>query len=186
MCSVISRILVLTKRNLKEILRDPISLIFIIGLPLIMEILFYLLFNEVTLQFDMKYLAPGIVAFSQTFLSLFVGILIATDNATSFSTRLYVSKAKSYEFILSYVFALIPLVVLQSVLFFSIGIVFDISLLKVELIASILLSIITSLLYLGLGILLGTVCNERSVGGVASIFISAHSLFRVFGFLKKD
>ena len=37
----ISRILTLTKRNIKEIIRDPLSLVFIIGLPLVMEVLFY-------------------------------------------------------------------------------------------------------------------------------------------------
>ena len=36
----ISRILILTKRNILEIIRDPLSLIFTIGLPLFMEILF--------------------------------------------------------------------------------------------------------------------------------------------------
>ena len=61
----LSRILVLTKRNIKETLRDPLSLIFSIGLPLAMEILFYLIFHELTPQFEMKYLAPGIVVFSQ-------------------------------------------------------------------------------------------------------------------------
>ena len=68
MSNSISRILTLTKRNFKEILRDPISLVFTIGLPLVMEIVFYFLFHELTDQFDVKYLAPGIVVFSQAFL----------------------------------------------------------------------------------------------------------------------
>jgi ABC-2 type transport system permease protein len=64
----------------------------------------------------------------------------------------------------------------QSLLFFLIGILFDFSLFRIEIIYCLLLSIITSLLFLGLGILFGTLCNERSVGGVASIIISAQSL----------
>ena len=47
----ITRVFVLTKRNFKEIVRNPISLVFIIGLPLIMEILFYILFHSMTSQF---------------------------------------------------------------------------------------------------------------------------------------
>ena len=176
MINSVSRILTLTKRNLKEIIRDPISLIFIIGLPLLMEVLFYLLFGGLTSQFEMKYLAPGIVVFSQAFLTLFIGLLISLDKSSSFLTRLYVTKAKSYEFILSYALALLPLVLIQSVLFFVIGVCFDISLLKVELIYCILLSIVTSLLFLGFGILFGSLCNERSVGGIASIIISAQSI----------
>ena len=113
----INRIWILTKRNFKEIMRDPLSLVFIIALPLVMEILFYILFSKLTPQFEMKFLAPGIVVFSQTFLSLFIGLLISLDKSTSFLTRLYVSKAKSYEFVISYALALIPIVLLQSSLF---------------------------------------------------------------------
>ena len=53
----LSRICILTKRNLKEIFRDPISIIFMFGLPLLMEVLFYILFHGQTSQFEMKYLA---------------------------------------------------------------------------------------------------------------------------------
>ena len=41
MRDTIKRIKTLTGRNAKEILRDPISLIFMMGLPLFMEVLFY-------------------------------------------------------------------------------------------------------------------------------------------------
>ena len=34
----LSRIIILTKRDFKEILRDPLSLIFTIGMPLLLEI----------------------------------------------------------------------------------------------------------------------------------------------------
>ena len=114
----ISRIVTLTKRNFKEILRDPLSLVFTIGLPLLMEVLFYFIFHNLTSQFEMCYLAPGIVVFSQTFLTLFIGLLISLDRSSSFLTRLYVSKAKSHEFIISYALAVIPIVLVQSILFF--------------------------------------------------------------------
>ena len=140
MSKSISRILTLTKRNIKEIIRDPLSLVFIIGLPLVMEILFYFLFHNLTSQFEMKYLAPGIVVFSQAFLSLFIGLLISLDRSTSFLTRLFVSKTKSYEFIISYALSLIPLVLVQSILFFVIGGLLDPSIFKISMIQSILLS----------------------------------------------
>ena len=171
-----SRIYTLTKRNLKEISRDPLSITFIIMLPLLMEILFYMLFHKYASQFEMKYLVPGIIVFSQTFLSLFMGTLISIDRSTSFLTRLFVSKAKPYEFIVSYALSLLPVVLVQSILFFFVGVLFDFSLLRAEIIYCLLLSIITSMLFLGMGILFGAVCSERSVGGVASIVISMQSL----------
>ena len=170
------RIIVLTKRNIKEIFRDPLSIVFTIGLPLLMEILFYFLFHKYTSQFDMKYLAPSIVVFSQSFLALFIGILIANDRNTSFLTRLFVTKTKSIEFIVSYVLSLIPIVLVQSILFFIVGGIIDCSIFSFKMIYSILISVITSIFYLSLGILFGSLCNEGSVGGVASIVISAQSV----------
>lgn len=172
----LSRIFVLTKRNIKEILRDPLSLIFTLGLPLVMEILFYLIFHKLTPQFEMKYLAPGIVVFSQSFLALFVGLLLAVDRSSSFLTRLYVSKAKSYEFIFSYAIAIIPIVVIQSILFFLIGIIFDASILSINMLFAILLSLVTSLFFIGVGLLLGSICTEKSIGGVSSIIIAGQSV----------
>ena len=170
------RILTLTGRNIKEILRDPLSLLFTLGFPLFMEVLFYLIFHKMTSQFEMRYLAPGIVVFSQAFLTLFVGILISTDRSTSFLTRLYVSRAKSYEFVLAYALAIVPVVAVQSVLFFLVGGILDHSIFGVGMIFAILLSFVTSLLFIAIGILLGSICNEKSVGGVSSIVIAGQSL----------
>ena len=176
MCGSLSRISVLTSRNVKEIMRDPMSLIFALGLPLAMEVLFYFLFHNLTAQFEMKYLAPGIAVFAQTFLTLFVGMLIAVDRGTSFLTRLYVSKAKSHEFIFSYALSVVPVVVIQSALFFLVGGLIDPSIFSVRLLIAIPLSVMTSLLFIALGILFGAVCTEKSVGGVSSIIISGQSV----------
>lgn len=172
----LSRIFILTKRNLLEIIRDPLSLVFTLALPLFMEILFYLIFHNLTDQFQMKYLAPGIVVFSQAFLTLFTGILISTDRNTSFLTRLYVSNTKSYEFIFAYALSVLPITIIQSVLFFLVGGIFDTSIFSLNMILAILLSIITSLFFIGMGILFGSIFNEKSIGGVSSIVIVGQSV----------
>ena len=176
MSSSLSRIITLTKRNVKEILRDPLSLVFTIGLPLFMELMFYLIFHKLTSQFEMKYLAPGIVVFSQSFLALFTGLLIALDRSSSFLTRLYVSKVKSYEFIISYALAIIPITITQSILFFLVGGIFDTSIFCLGMVLAILLSVVTSLLFISFGILFGCLCNEKSIGGVSSIIIMGQSV----------
>ena len=172
----LSRIATLTSRNIREIIRDPISIVFTLGLPLVMEVLFYFIFHTLTPQFEMRYLAPGIVVFSQAFLSLFTGLLICLDRSTAFLTRLYVSEARSYEFILSYAAAVMPLALVQSVLFFLVGGILDPSIFGLRMLGCIGLSLFTALLFIGLGILLGSVCNEKSVGGVASVVIAGQSV----------
>ena len=170
------RIRALVKRNLKEILRDPLSLIFMIALPLFMEILFFLIFHKMTSQFEIAYLAPGIVVFAQAFLSLFAGLLIAQDRSSAFLNRLYVSRALSYEFIFGYALALLPIALVQSVLFFLVGGALDPSVFSVGMIYGILLSLVTALFYVGAGVLIGSVATEKAVGGLASIVITGQSL----------
>ena len=170
------RIFTLTARNIKEIIRDPLSLIFNICLPLFMEILFYFMFHNLTDQFEMKYLAPGIVVFSQAFISLFTGLIISVDRNSRFLTRLYVSPAKSYEFIFSYALAVIPIALIQAILFFVVGGIFDNSLFGIGMLFGIILSIVTSLFFIACGILIGSLCKDKTVGGVASIIISGQSL----------
>lgn len=172
----LSRTFTLANRNLKEILRDPLSLIFTLIVPLFMEVLFYFIFHDMTDQFQMKYLAPGIVIFAQAFLTLFTGLLISTDRSSSFLTRLYVTKTKSHEFIFSYALAVLPIALLQSVLFYLVGGIIDPSLFGVGMIYSILLSLVTSLFFIAFGILFGSLCNEKSVGGVSSIVITGQSI----------
>lgn len=172
----LSRIFILTRRNFKEILRDPLSLIFTLGMPLVLEILFYLIFHNLTSQFEMKYLAPGIVVFAQSFISLFVGLLIAIDRSTSFLTRLYVSNAKPYEFIFSYALSIVPIIFVQSILFFIVGGIIDTSIFSFRMILAVLVSVITSLFFIAIGILLGTICSEKSIGGVSSIVIAGQSV----------
>ena len=172
----VSRIYALSKRNAKEIVRDPLSLIFTFGLPLFMEVLFYLLFHKLTDQFRMIYLAPGIVVFSQAFLTLFTGQLIALDRSTSLLTRLYVSRATPVEFILSYALPILPLTLVQSVLFFVVGGIFDTGLFGWGMAFAILFGIFTSLFYIAMGILFGSLCSEKSIGGIASILIAGQSV----------
>ena len=172
----VQRIFALTKRNLIEIVRDPLSLVFLMAFPLVMEILFYFIFHKLTPQFEMKYLAPGIVVFSQAFLTLFGGLLIALDRSSSFLTRLYVSSAKAHEFILSYLLSLLPIAIIQSITFFVVGGIIDTSIFSITILFGILLSIVTSLIFISLGILLGSICNEKAIGGVASIVIAGQSV----------
>ena len=172
----LNRIMTLTKRNIKEIIRDPISLSFLYGLPILMELMFYFLFHAQTDQFEMRYLAPGMVAFSHTFITLFLGILLATDRGSMFIVKLYTTSIRSYEFILSYAIAMLPIGLSQSVVLLVLGGIIDGGLWSASLITGLLISIPVELMFVGFGLLLGSLCNEKSVGGVSSIVIAGQSV----------
>ncbi len=170
------RIRALIARNIKEILRDPLSLIFLYGLPLVMLVLFYFLFSSQTDQFRMMYLAPAMTAFANTFLTLFLGLLIALDRGSSFIVRLYTTSIRPWEFIVAYAAAMLPIGVSQTALMLVVGGIVDPSFWSVRMLWGVLAGIPVELLFIAFGLLVGSLCNEKSVGGVSSIVIMAQSV----------
>jgi ABC-2 type transport system permease protein len=95
------KFLVLSSRNSKEILRDPINLFFGVGFPIILLLLLSAIqLNVPTNLFHINNLSPGIVIFGLSFFSLFSGTLIAKDRASSFMMRLFASPLTSTDFII--------------------------------------------------------------------------------------
>ncbi|MBQ7642503.1 MAG: ABC transporter permease [Clostridia bacterium] len=174
--SSVKRIYALAVRSLKEILRDPISLVFLYAMPLCMLVLFYYIFSGLTEQFSMKYLAPSMVVFGQTFIALFMGSLMAGDRASSFITRLYTTEIRSYEFVLGYALAALPVSLSQTALFLLVAALIDFSFFSAGLFLCVLFGLVTALLYIAFGLLFGTVCTEKSVGGIASILVTLQSV----------
>ena len=93
------RTLNFAKRNLKELIRDPLGLVFSILLPLFLLFIFQQ-FNIPNESYKLNYFTPGIIIFSFSFITLFTATLIARDRQSSLLIRLGVSPMKSYEYIL--------------------------------------------------------------------------------------
>ena len=163
------RIINFAKRNLKELIRDPASIIFSVGLPLVVLVIFQQ-FNIPAEQYSIENFTPSIIVFSFSFISLFISSLIAKDRSTSLLTRLFSSPMKSIEYILGYVLALIPLTILQSILFFGVGILFGLEI-SINIIFVILALIPLSILFIGLGILIGCLTTEKAAGPCGSLVI---------------
>lgn len=163
------RIINFAKRNFKEIIRDPLSVIFSIILPLFLLYIFQQ-FKIPNVVYKIENFTPGIVVFSLAFITLFTATLVAKDRHTSLITRLSVSPMKPIEYILGYMFALIPFVIIQSIVFFTAAIFLSLKI-NINILYTILLTIPISILFIGLGILIGSVTNEKSASGVSSIVV---------------
>ena len=168
------------KRNLKEILRDPIIYIFCLGFPVAMFLLFYIInkfSNGHTPTFEVLSLLPGIIVFSFSFTMLTLAIIVSKDKQTFFLKRLYSSPMKSYHFILGYSLVGLFIGLLQTVVCIITG--FIVSLLtrsdfitidKILLLTVSQLPILITNVFLG--ILFGTILSDKSAPGICSIFIS--------------
>lgn len=168
------------KRNLKEVLRDPLIYIFCLGFPIVMFLLFFILnkyTNGHTPIFETLSLLPGIIVFSYSFVLLTLSINVSKDKQTFFLKRLYSSPMKYWDFILGYFLLGLFLGVLQTLI--CIFTAFIISLFDNSgfvSIGNILLLILSNLPILitsiFVGILLGSLLNDKSAPGVSSIYIS--------------
>ena len=68
-----SRTLLFAGRTAKEILRDPLSFVFCLGLPVLMLAAMYLIFGKSAPdQFALGRLTPGIAVFSNAFAMLYM------------------------------------------------------------------------------------------------------------------
>lgn len=177
-------ILIFSKRNAKEILRDPLSILFNVIFPVLMLFVFQLIISSMTKeeiargtpQFLIERLAPGLCMFSFSFLMLFTGMLVARDRQTSFLNRIKSSPLKVKDFIFGYALPMIPLGLVQIILCYSLSFIFGLKLTG-GLLLSIIISLPIMLFYIFLGILLGALLTDKTVGGIASAVISFGSIF---------
>ncbi len=171
-----SKILCFAKRNTKEIIRDPISAFFGILFPVILLLLLSLINRSIPKEaemrlFDIETLAPGIAVFSLSFLALFSAMLISKDRGSSFILRLYTSPLSGSGFILGYLLPLLPMALGQLAVCYAAAL-----LLGLDFSGNILLAWAVSLpvgvVNIALGMIFGTLLNEKAVGGICGALLT--------------
>ena len=163
------RMLNFAKRNFKELTRDPISLVFEIALPIFLLVIFQQ-FNIPEENYKLENFTPGMIVFGFSFITLFTATLVAKDRGTSLLIRLGTSPMKPSDYILGYVLSLIPIIIIQDILFFITAIILGLSI-SINIIYAILISIVVSILFITFGILIGSLVSEKASGGVGSIIV---------------
>ena len=163
------RMINFAKRNFKELVRDPLSLIFEIALPLFLLFIFQQ-FDIPAENYRLINFTPSIILFGFSFITLFTATLIAKDRTSSFLIRLGTSPMKSRDYILGYILSLLPIVLIQNVLFFLTAIIMGLEF-TISIIPTILVSMIISIFFISLGILIGSLVSEKGTGGLGSLVV---------------
>jgi ABC-2 type transport system permease protein len=160
------RMLTFAGRNTKEILRDPLNLGFMFGFPLVLLFLMSAIQANIPVPlFEIEHLAPGVAIFGLAFMSLFSATIIAKDRSSSLLQRLYTTPLTAADFILGYTLPIIPIAMIQSVVCYVAAVILGLDI-TVNIFLAILLIIPISLLYIGIGLLCGSVLNDKQVGGI--------------------
>ena len=163
------RTLNFARRNFKEIIRDPLSIIFSVLLPLFLLFIFKQI-NIPNESYELHNFTPGIIVFGFSFITLFTAMLVSKDRTSSLLIRLGISPMKPIEYILGYMLSIIPLIIIQNVLFFILAIILGLSF-SINIIWAILISIVVAVLFIAIGIILGSLFSEKASSGISSIVV---------------
>lgn len=166
------RMLTFAKRCAKEIIRDPLNLMFGLGFPIVLLLLLSAIQANVPVKlFEIESLAPGITVFGLSFLTLFSATLIAKDKESSLLQRLYTTPLKSSDYILGYMLPIIPIAIVQSIICYLIAIAIGLPI-TINIIYAILMIIPIAIFYVALGLLCGSVFNVKQVGGICGALLT--------------
>ena len=163
------RTLNFAKRNFKEIIRDPLSIIFAVILPLFLLFIFQQ-FDIPAENFKIENFTPGIIIFSFSFITLFTAMLISKDRSTSLLIRLGISPMKPMDYIFGYIISIIPIIIIQNILFFILAIILGLNF-SINIIWASLISIVIAILFIAMGILIGSIFSEKASSGISSIVV---------------
>jgi ABC-2 type transport system permease protein len=160
------------KRNVKEILRDPLTLLFGLGFPIVLLLLLSAIQASVPVElFKIDSLTPGITIFGLSFMSLFSATLISKDRSSALLQRLYTTPLTSLDFILGYTLPIIPISVAQSVVCYAVTLLLGLTP-TVNILLAILFIIPISILFIAIGLLCGSVLNDKQVGGICGALLT--------------
>ena len=166
------RMLMFAKRCAKEILRDPLNLMFGLGFPIVILLLLSAIQANVPVDlFEIARLTPGITVFGLSFITLFSATLIAKDRESSLLQRLYTTPLKSLDFILGYMLPVIPIATAQSVLCYFVAIALGLPI-TINIIYAILMIIPITIFHIALGLLCGSLFNVKQVGGICGALLT--------------
>ena len=159
-------------RNTKELLRDPLTLAFSLGFPLVLLFLLSAIQANIPVSlFEIAQLTPGITVFGLSFLSLFSATLISKDRSSSLLQRLYTTPLRAADFIMGYTLPMLPIAVVQAVICYIAALA-----LGLPFTGNFFLALAgmlpVSLLYIALGLLCGSTLNDKQVGGICGALLT--------------
>ena len=166
------KVFAFSKRNDLEILRDPLNLFFGVGFPIVLLLLLTVIQRNIPVMlFEIEHLAPGIVVFGLSFMTLFSATLIAKDRGSSFLQRLYTTPLTAEDFILGYLLPILPICIAQSVICFAMAALLGLPV-TIHILTSVLFTIPVSLLFVSLGLLCGSIFTDKQVGGICGALLT--------------
>ena len=166
------KLLTLARRNLREILRDPLSVCFGIGFPVVLLLLLTAIQANIPVPlFALERLTPGITVFGLSFVSLFSATVLSKDRGSALLQRLYTTPLTAAEFIGAYTLPMLPLSLAQCAVCYLVAWPLGLSP-SLGVLYALLGVLPVAVLYVALGLLCGSVLNDKQVGGICGALLT--------------
>ena len=166
------RMLTFANRNTKEILRDPLNLFFGLGFPLVLILLLSAIQANIPVSlFEIDQLTPGITVFGLSFMTMFTAVLIAKDRGSALLQRLYTTPLTALDFILGYTLPIIPISLAQSAICYLAALCLGLQP-TVNILLALVFMLPVALLYIGLGLLFGSILTDKQAGGLCGSLLT--------------
>ena len=166
------RICLFAGRTAKEMLRDPLTLLFGLGFPLVLLGLLSAMQQNIPVPlFELESLTPGISVFGLSFLTLFSALLSARDRTTAFMQRLCTTPLTPLEMTLGYALPMLPMGLCQTAICYAAAMALGLQP-STEMLWAILANLPTTALFISLGLLCGAVLTDRQVGGICGALVT--------------
>lgn len=166
------KMITFAKRCAKEILRDPLNLLFGLGFPLVLLMLLSAIQANIPVPlFHIDTLTPGITVFGLSFMTLFSATLVAKDRESAFLQRLYTTPLTGLDFILGYMLPLLPIAIGQTAACYLFAIPLGLTV-STNILYAIIGGIPMAIFNIALGLLCGSVFGVKQVGGICGALLT--------------
>lgn len=175
--------MVFARRVSRELMRDPLSYLFCLAMPVAMMALFFLVYQSMPAEaqanmevFRMESMAPGVTYFGFSFVMLFATLTVSRDRAGAFLSRLFATPMRTADFLVGYALPLFLIGIGQWAVTMGVGALFgvigDMPLSFVGCLRSLAALLPSLLMFLALGVMFGSLLSEVSAPGVTSLLIT--------------
>jgi ABC-2 type transport system permease protein len=147
-------------------------LAFGLGFPLVLLLLLSIIQANIPVSlFEIAHLTPGITVFGLSFMSLFSAVIISKDRGSALLQRLYTTPMRSADFILGYTLPIIPIAIGQTLICYIAAWALGLQP-TIHILYAVIGNIPVSLFYIALGLLFGSILNEKQVGGISGALLT--------------
>ena len=160
------------KRCAKEILRDPLTLGFGLGFPVVLLLLLSAMQANIPVSlFAVDTLTPGITVFGLSFMTLFSATLVAKDRESALLQRLYTTPLTGLDFILGYMLPILPIAVGQTLICYLVAIPLGLTV-SINILYAVIGILPMAVFNVALGLLCGSILGVKQVGGICGALLT--------------